>query len=178
MRDAIAVAKAAVPDIKMGLAGDYHNKGARRCDRQLCLRPQQLPHGRGAGRTQRQGHDEPALHLLLAARAQPVQQQRPADGVLSPPSTPRPAVTTDTSTGRSRTGTIRRSPTRAGACSAPATPTFIYPDGRSSVRYERFAEGVQLSEKIRLRATPCRQPAIPPVSQPSPQPWRQSSATA
>ena len=27
---------------------------------------------------------------------------------------------------------------------------FIYPDGRSSVRYERMVEGIQLSEKIRL----------------------------
>ena len=32
----------------------------------------------------------------------------------------------------------------------PGDTFFIYPDGRSSVRYERFAEGVQLSEKIRL----------------------------
>ena len=32
----------------------------------------------------------------------------------------------------------------------PGDTYFIYPDGRSSVRYERFAEGVQLSEKIRL----------------------------
>lgn len=33
---------------------------------------------------------------------------------------------------------------------APGDTYFIYPDGRSSVRYERMLEGIQLSEKIRL----------------------------
>lgn len=32
----------------------------------------------------------------------------------------------------------------------PGDTFFIYPDGRSSVRYERLLEGVQLSEKIRI----------------------------
>lgn len=34
---------------------------------------------------------------------------------------------------------------------APGDTYFVYPDGRSSVRYERLLEGIQLSEKVRLR---------------------------
>ena len=33
---------------------------------------------------------------------------------------------------------------------APGDTYFVYPDGRSSIRYERLLEGIQLSEKIRL----------------------------
>lgn len=33
---------------------------------------------------------------------------------------------------------------------APGDTYFVYPDGRTSVRYERLVEGIQLSEKIRL----------------------------
>ncbi len=33
---------------------------------------------------------------------------------------------------------------------APGDTYFIYPDGRSSVRYERMVEGIQLSEKLRI----------------------------
>ena len=33
---------------------------------------------------------------------------------------------------------------------APGDTYFIYPEGRSSVRYERLVEGIQLSEKARL----------------------------
>lgn len=33
---------------------------------------------------------------------------------------------------------------------APGDTYFVYPDGRSSVRYERMVEGIQMSEKIRL----------------------------
>ena len=33
---------------------------------------------------------------------------------------------------------------------APGDTYFVYPDGRSSVRYERMLEGIQMSEKIRL----------------------------
>ncbi len=33
---------------------------------------------------------------------------------------------------------------------APGDTYFIYPDGRSSIRYERMVEGIQMSEKIRL----------------------------
>ena len=32
----------------------------------------------------------------------------------------------------------------------PGDTFFVYPDGRSSIRYERMLEGIQLSEKIRL----------------------------
>ena len=33
---------------------------------------------------------------------------------------------------------------------APGDTYFIYPDGRSSIRYERMVEGIQMSEKIRI----------------------------
>lgn len=33
---------------------------------------------------------------------------------------------------------------------APGDTYFVYPDGRSSIRYERFVEGVQQSEKMRM----------------------------
>ena len=33
---------------------------------------------------------------------------------------------------------------------APGDTYFIYPDGRSSIRYERMVEGIQMSEKLRL----------------------------
>lgn len=33
---------------------------------------------------------------------------------------------------------------------APGDTYFVYPDGRSSVRYERMVEGIQLSEKLRI----------------------------
>lgn len=33
---------------------------------------------------------------------------------------------------------------------APGDTYFIYPEGRSSVRYERLVEGIELSEKVRL----------------------------
>lgn len=33
---------------------------------------------------------------------------------------------------------------------APGDTYFVYPDGRTSVRYERMVEGIQLSEKVRL----------------------------
>ncbi len=33
---------------------------------------------------------------------------------------------------------------------APGDTYFVYPDGRSSVRYERMVEGIQMSEKLRI----------------------------
>ena len=33
---------------------------------------------------------------------------------------------------------------------APGDTYFIYPDGRSSIRYERMVEGIQMSEKLRM----------------------------
>ena len=33
---------------------------------------------------------------------------------------------------------------------APGDTYFVYPDGRTSVRYERMVEGIQLSEKLRI----------------------------
>ena len=33
---------------------------------------------------------------------------------------------------------------------APGDTYFVYPDGRSSVRYERLLEGIQMSEKIAM----------------------------
>ncbi|MDE7152547.1 MAG: DUF4091 domain-containing protein, partial [Candidatus Amulumruptor sp.] len=36
---------------------------------------------------------------------------------------------------------------------APGDTYFIYPDGRTSIRYERMVEGIELAEKIKaLRA--------------------------
>ena len=51
---------------------------------------------------------------------------------------------------------------------APGDTYFIYPEGRSSVRYERLVEGIQLSEKARL----LRENSSPTAMQPLLTDWK------
>lgn len=148
MLAAYAVAKAAVPDIKMSLAGSYHKELVDSLDCYTLIKGDFFPDGVISRR-----RDRDMLTLMYTCCATPAPSQfsnsAPADGAYLP--------VYATATGHD--GYLHWSymnwtdnpleDTRFHMF-APGDTYFIYPDGRSSVRYERMVEGIQMSEKLRL----------------------------
>lgn len=148
MRDAVAVLREVTPDFKMGLAGEYHEELVdelynytlgNRC----FFSASELERRRQKGLV--------TLMYTCCTTPEPSQftSNSPADGAYIP--------VYCTATGFD--GYLHWSfqnwnnnpmvDTRFFKFGSGDT-FFIYPDGRSSVRYERLVEGIQLSEKIRL----------------------------
>ena len=148
MRDAMSVLAEAAPDLKIALAGYYHSE----------LAP--LMHIYSLGKDGYFSEEELALRRdkeLLSLRytccADPEPSQfinnDPADGTYLPVHAT--AIGYDGYLHWSFQNWTGSPMTDSRFFMfGPGDTYFIYPDGRSSVRYERFAEGVQLSEKIRL----------------------------
>lgn len=148
MMAAYAVAKAAVPDIKMSLAGSYHKELVDSLDCYTLIKGDFFPDDVIA---RRRAADKLTLMYTCCATPAPSQfsNSAPADGAYLP--------VYATATGHD--GYLHWSymnwtdnpleDTRFHMF-APGDTYFIYPDGRSSVRYERMVEGIQMSEKLRL----------------------------
>lgn len=148
MLNAYSVAKSAVPDIKMSLAGSYHKELIDSLDSYTLIKGDFFP----ADDMQRR-RDRGFITLMYTCCATPAPSQfsnsAPADGAYIP--------VYATATGHD--GYLHWSymnwtdnpleDTRFHMF-APGDTYFIYPDNRSSVRYERMLEGVQMSEKLRL----------------------------
>lgn len=148
MLSAYAVAKAAVPDIRMSLAGSFHKELVDSLDCYTLIKGDFFPDD-VIGRRRDRG----LLTLMYTCCATPAPSQfsnsAPADGAYIP--------VYATATGHD--GYLHWSymnwtdnpleDTRFHMF-APGDTYFIYPDGRSSVRYERMVEGIQMSEKIRM----------------------------
>lgn len=148
MLSAYAVAKAAVPDIKMSLAGSFHKELVDSLDCYTLIKGDFFPDD-----VMKRRRDRDMLTLMYTCCATPAPSQfsnsAPADGAYLP--------VYATATGHD--GYLHWSymnwtdnpleDTRFHMF-APGDTYFIYPDGRSSIRYERMVEGIQMSEKIRL----------------------------
>lgn len=148
MLAAYKIAKQTAPDLKMSLAGSYHKELVDSLDCYTLIKGDFFPDD-----VVRRRHNADQLTLMYTCCATPAPSQfsnsAPADGAYIP--------VYATATGHD--GYLHWSymnwndnpleDTRFRMF-APGDTYFIYPDGRSSVRYERMVEGIQMSEKIRL----------------------------
>ncbi len=148
MLEAYRVAHNAVPDIKMSLAGSYHPELVDSLESYTLIKGDFFP-----ADVLKRRHDRGFISLMYTCCATPAPSQfsnsEPADGAYLP--------VYATATGHdgylhwsfSNWNDTPMTDTRFRMF-APGDTYFVYPDGRSSIRYERMLEGVQLSEKIRL----------------------------
>lgn len=148
MLDARRVALNAVPDIKMSLAGSYHSELVDSLESYTLIKGDFFP-----ADVMKRRHDKGFTTLMYTCCATPAPSQfsnsAPADGAYLP--------VYSTATGHdgylhwsfSNWQDTPLTDTRFRMF-APGDTYFVYPDGRSSIRYERMLEGIQLSEKIRL----------------------------
>lgn len=148
MLDAYRVAHEAVPDIKMSLAGSYHKELVDSLESYTLIKGDFFP-----ADVMKRRHDRGLITLMYTCCATSAPSQfsnsAPADGAYLP--------VYATATGHD--GYLHWSfsnwtdnpltDTRFHMF-APGDTYFVYPDGRSSIRYERMLEGIELSEKIRL----------------------------
>ncbi|MBD5255985.1 MAG: DUF4091 domain-containing protein [Barnesiella sp.] len=148
MLAAYRIAKTTVPDLKMSLAGSYHPELVDSLDCYTLIKGDFFPDD-----VIKRRRDKDRLTLMYTCCATPAPSQfsnsAPADGAYLP--------VYATATGHD--GYLHWSymnwtdnpleDTRFHMF-APGDTYFIYPDGRSSLRYERMVEGIQMSEKIRL----------------------------
>lgn len=142
------VARKAVPGIKMSLAGNYHPELADSLESYTILKGDWFPDD--ILRSRRHKGLTSLVYTCCANTAPNIfSNSAPADGAYIP--------IFSTATGFD--GYLHWSFTNW--TDNPATDTrfhmfapgdtyFVYPDGRSSIRYERLLEGIQMSEKIRL----------------------------
>lgn len=148
MLKAYEIAKSAVPGIKMSLAGSFHEELVDSLDCYTLIKGDFFPDDVIERRK-----NKDFLTLMYTCCATPAPSQfsnsAPADGAYIP--------VYATATGHD--GYLHWSymnwnnnpleDTRFHMF-APGDTYFIYPDGRSSIRYERMVEGIQMSEKIRI----------------------------
>ena len=148
MLDAYRVAQSAVPDIKMSLAGSYHEELVDSLDSYTLIKGDFFP-----ANVMDRRREKGFITLMYTCCSTPAPSQfsnsAPADGAYLP--------VYATATGHdgylhwsfSNWNNTPLTDTRFHMF-APGDTYFVYPDGRSSIRYERMVEGIQLSEKIRL----------------------------
>lgn len=148
MLDAKRVAREAVPGIKMSLAGSYHPELVDSLESYTLIKGDFFP-----ADVMERRHDRNFITLMYTCCATPApslfSNSAPADGAYLP--------VYATATGHD--GYLHWSfsnwtdhpltDTRFHMF-APGDTYFVYPDGRSSIRYERLLEGIQMSEKIRV----------------------------
>lgn len=151
MLDARRVALSAVPDIKMSLAGSYHAELIDSLESYTLIKGDFFP---ADVMKRRKEKGFITLMYTCCATSAPSQfsNSAPADGAYLP--------VYATATGHdgylhwsfSNWQDTPLTDTRFRMF-APGDTYFVYPDGRSSIRYERMLEGIQLSEKIRILRT-------------------------
>ncbi|MCM1347872.1 MAG: DUF4091 domain-containing protein [Firmicutes bacterium] len=148
MLDAYRVAKAAVPGIKMSLAGSYHKELIDSLDSYTLIKGDFFP-----ADVLKRRHDNGQISLMYTCCATPAPSQfsnsAPADGAYLP--------VYSTATGHDgylhwsfSNWTDNPLTDTRFRMFAPGDTYFVYPDGRSSLRYERMLEGIQMSEKINI----------------------------
>ena len=148
MLNAYRVAHKAVPDIKMSLAGSYHKELIDSLESYTLIKGDFFPDQKLKSR-----REKGFVTLMYTCCATPAPSQfsnsAPADGAYLP--------VYATATGHDgylhwsyMNWTDNPLEDSRFRMFAPGDTFFVYPDGRSSVRYERMVEGVQMSEKIRL----------------------------
>lgn len=148
MLNARRIAQKAVPGIRMSLAGSYHSELIDSLETYTLIKGDFFPDDVISRRRQRG-----MTTLMYTCCATPAPSQftnsDPADGAYIP--------VYATATGHD--GYLHWSfmnwtdnpleDTRFHMF-APGDTYFVYPDGRTSVRYERMVEGIQMSEKLRI----------------------------
>jgi len=148
MLNAYRVAQEAVPGIAMSLAGSYHPELVNELECYTLIKGDFFP-----AQVMKSRRDKGYLTLLYTCCATPAPSQfsnsAPADGAYLP--------VYSTATGHDgylhwsfMNWTDNPLADSRFRMFAPGDTFFVYPDGRSSIRYERMVEGIQMSEKIRL----------------------------
>lgn len=148
MLNARRVAQKAVPGIKMSLAGNYHEELVDSLESYTVIKGDWFPSD-----VLKRRRDNGYISLLYTCCATPApnifSNSEPADAAYLP--------VYSTATGFD--GYLHWSFTNwtdnpltdtRFHMFAPGDTYFVYPDGRSSIRYERLLEGVQMSEKLRI----------------------------
>lgn len=148
MANAISIIDSVAPDMKVSLAGNYHGWLEPRLDMLTLTAGDTFPPGILDGR-----HKRGDYSLLYTCCSSPepnlFSNSMPSDAVWLPVY----AVATG------HDGYLHWSwinwtdnPMEDSRFKlfAPGDTYFIYPDGRSSVRFERLVEGIELSEKVRM----------------------------
>lgn len=142
------VAREAVPDIRLALAGNYHGELAEDLDIYTLLVGDWFPKKVMDGRKEK---GFKTLIYTCCANVSPnlFSNSEPADAAYLAPYA--------TATGWDgylhwsfMNWTDNPMEDSRFRMFAPGDTFFVYPDGRSSIRYERMLEGIQLSEKIRI----------------------------
>lgn len=148
MLNAYRVAKEAVPGIKMSLAGSYHKELIDSLESYTLIKGDFFPED-----VMKRRHEKDFITLMYTCCATPAPSQfsnsAPADGAYLP--------VYATATGHDgylhwsyMNWTDNPLEDTRFRMFAPGDTYFIYPDGRSSIRYERMVEGIQMSEKLRM----------------------------
>lgn len=148
MLNAYKVAKLAVPDIKMSLAGSFHKELIDSLESYTLIKGDFFPDD-----VMQRRRDRGFTTLMYTCCATPAPSQfsnsAPADGAYLP--------VYATATGHDgylhwsyMNWTDNPLEDSRFRMFAPGDTFFIYPDNRSSIRYERMVEGIQMSEKLRL----------------------------
>lgn len=142
------VARASVPDIRLALAGNYHGELAEDLDIYTLLVGDWFPK-KVMDRRKAKGYK--TLIYTCCANVSPniFSNSQPADAAYLAPYA--------TATGWDgylhwsfMNWTDNPLEDSRFRMFAPGDTFFVYPDGRSSIRYERMLEGIQLSEKIHI----------------------------
>lgn len=148
MLNAYRVAQEAVPGIAMSLAGSYHPELVDDLESYTLIKGDFFP-----ARVMKARRDKGYRTLMYTCCATPAPSQfsnsAPADGAYLP--------VYSTATGHDgylhwsfMNWTDNPLADSRFRMFAPGDTFFVYPDGRSSIRYERMLEGIQMSEKLRL----------------------------
>lgn len=148
MLRAYDVAQKAVPGIRMSLAGNYHKELIGALDSYTIIKGDFFP---ASDLAARRGKGYLSLMYTCCATKAPSQfiNSAPADGAYLPVYAT--AAGFDGYLHWSFTNWTDNPLTDSRFhMFAPGDTYFVYPDGRSSVRYERMLEGIQMSEKIRM----------------------------
>lgn len=146
MLNAYRIAKEAVPDIKINLAGNYHPELVDLLDSYTLIKGDFFP-----AEILNRRRDKGFTSLMYTCCATPAPSQfsnsAPADGAYIPVYATATGFDGYLHWSFSNWTDQPLTDTRFHMF-APGDTYFVYPDGRSSIRYERMLEGVQLSEKI------------------------------
>ncbi len=148
MLNAYHIAKEAVPDIKMSLAGNYHAELVDSLESYTLIKGDFFPADILADR-----RNKGWTSLMYTCCATPAPSQfsnsAPADGAYLPVYATAAGFDGYLHWSFSNWTDNPLIDTRFHMF-APGDTYFVYPDARSSIRYERMLEGIQMSEKIRL----------------------------
>ncbi len=148
MLNAYNIAKQVSPDIKMSLAGNFHDELVDELDSYTVIKGDFFP-----DEVLQRRRYKGLISLMYTCCATPAPSQfsnsEPADGAYLPVYSTATGFDGYLHWSFSNWTDNPLTDTRFHMF-APGDTYFVYPDGRSSIRYERMLEGIQMSEKIRL----------------------------